>query len=55
MPVQRCVEKGKPGWQWGDSGKCYTYPAGDKPASNEAKRKAHLQGAAAKARGFKEA
>ncbi len=23
MPLKRCTEKGKSGWKWGDSGKCY--------------------------------
>ena len=47
MPIQACSEGGKPGFQWGGSGKCYTYAAGDKDAMNEAKRKAVLQGVAA--------
>lgn len=24
MPLTRCSSKGKPGYKWGDSGKCYT-------------------------------
>jgi len=29
MPLQRCVtEKGKPGWKWGESGKCYPGKSG---------------------------
>jgi hypothetical protein len=46
MPVERCSEDGKPGWRWGSAGKCYTYAPGDEDSSNEAKRKAHVQGAA---------
>lgn len=46
MPVEECSENGKPGWRWG-SGKCYTYPTGNKDASGKAKQKAYLQGAAA--------
>jgi rubrerythrin len=42
----RCEENGKPGWKYGESGACYTYTAGNEQSSNEAKRKAHLQGAA---------
>jgi len=37
MPVQRCTENGKPGWRWGEHGKCYTGP--------DAKAKANAQGA----------
>jgi len=47
MPVKSCTEDKKKGWKWGDSGKCYTYPDGDEDASNSAKQKAYLQGAAA--------
>lgn len=24
MPLKRCQSDGKPGYKWGDSGKCYT-------------------------------
>jgi len=24
MPLKRCEVNSKPGWKWGDSGKCYT-------------------------------
>ena len=47
MPVKSCTEDKKKGWKWGNSGKCYTFPIGDEDASNKAKQKAHLQGAAA--------
>ena len=46
MPVKSCTEGKMPGWKWGDSGKCHTYPAGDEKASGKAKQKAYLQGAA---------
>ena len=46
MPVTSCTEKGKSGWRWGTKGKCYVYPTGDEDASNKAKQKAYLQGAA---------
>ena len=46
MPVKACSEDGKSGWKWGDTGKCYTYTAGDDSASGKAKQKAYLQGAA---------
>ena len=48
MPVQTCSEDGKPGYQYGDEGKCYTYTAGDEQQRTEAKRKAHVQGVAVK-------
>jgi len=54
MPVQRCTENGKPGWKWGKSGKCYTYEAGNDKASDKAKQKAHIQGAAIEKAGYKE-
>lgn len=43
MPLKRCNEDGKPGWKWGDRGKCYTYPPGDPKAEKEAKSKAVKQ------------
>ncbi|MFH0811369.1 MAG: hypothetical protein V2A69_00825 [Pseudomonadota bacterium] len=46
MPVKSCTEDKKKGWKWGNSGKCYVYPDGDEDASNSAKQKAYLQGAA---------
>jgi len=49
MPVVKCQRDGKPGWKWGDAGHCYTYTEGDTEGSDEAKAKAHKQGAAARA------
>src|SRR4249919_992939 len=46
MPVMSCSTDGKSGYKWGDSGKCYTYPADNETARKRAKRKAHLQGSA---------
>jgi len=46
MPVMSCNEKGKSGWKFGASGKCYTYPTGNEKASGIAKKKAYLQGVA---------
>jgi hypothetical protein len=46
MPVKTCKSDGKPGYKWGNSGKCYTYPPGDAKARNEAKRRAVVQGIA---------
>ena len=48
MPVKTCRVKGKPGYKYGDSGKCYTYTKGSERSRKAAKRKAHLQGAAIK-------
>ena len=45
MPLQRCsAGQGRPGWRWGDSGRCYDYPAGDETASLAAKKMAIRQG-----------
>lgn len=38
MPLKKCSQDGKSGWQWGDSGKCYV--------GKDAKRKAIKQGIA---------
>jgi len=51
MPVKRCRKNGKPGYKFGNSGKCYTYTAGNDTSRNRAKNKAHIQGAAIKGRG----
>jgi hypothetical protein len=47
MPVKKCEDDGKPGWKWGDQGKCYTYTAGSEASSAAAKAKAIKQGLAA--------
>ena len=47
MPVKACSDNERPGYKWGDSGKCYTYATGDEAGRKRAKEKAHLQGAAA--------
>ena len=47
MPVKACKLKGKSGYKWGDSGKCYTYTPGNETGKKNARQKAHLQGAAA--------
>lgn len=46
MPVNPCSENGKPGFKWGEQGKCYLYTPGDKKSLGEAKRKATVQGIA---------
>ncbi len=47
MPVQSCRSGGRPGYKWGPSGHCYSYPSGNDAARREAKRKAVIQGIAA--------
>jgi len=53
MPVIACRKEGKPGYKWGSEGHCYTYTPGNEESRKAAKRKAHIQGAAAKAHGAK--
>ena len=38
MPIQECQVEGKPGFKWGNSGKCYTYDK-DSDASKKTARK----------------
>ena len=49
MPLKRCSSDERPGWKWGDSGKCYTYIRGDAQSESQAKSKALRQGRAMKA------
>lgn len=42
--IKRCRDKGKPGYKYGDVGKCYTYTVKDVEGREAAKRKAELQG-----------
>lgn len=51
MPVKRCTKDGKPGYKWGDEGKCYSYTPGNKESRERAKKKATEQGQAIQARG----
>jgi len=46
MPVKPCRSDGKPGFKWGDSGKCYTYTPGNETSRKRAKDKAAKQGRA---------
>jgi hypothetical protein len=46
MPVKQCEDNGKPGFKWGDSGKCYTYTSKDEVSRNKARRSAIIQGIA---------
>ena len=54
MPVKRCQKDNKPGYKWGDKGKCYTYKKGNKKEEEIAKEKAKRQGRAIKASGYRE-
>lgn len=49
MPVQTCQQKGKPGYKWGQQGKCYTYTKGNRTSEANALAKASLQGRAVEA------
>lgn len=42
-PMMRCTSGGKPGFKWGNSGKCYTYSPGDKASIGRAKKKVMKQ------------
>jgi soluble P-type ATPase len=46
MPVQNCQLNNKPGFKWGDEGKCYTYTPGNKTSMDNAKKKVMEQAVA---------
>lgn len=46
MPIQSCSGDGKPGFKWGDSGKCYIYNPQDNASRANARKKALAQGIA---------
>jgi len=46
MPVNSCSENGRPGFKWGNAGKCYLYTANDENSKREARKKALAQGLA---------
>lgn len=46
MPVNNCSDNGKPGYKWGDGGKCYTYNPSSESSKVSAKKKALAQGIA---------
>lgn len=54
MPVKSCTLDGKPGFKWGDSGKCYTYDPKSETSKKNAEKKAYVQGIAAIRNGAKE-
>ncbi len=49
MPVKPCQTNGKPGYKWGDNGKCYPYTPGDRKSQTEARLRAETQGRAIEA------
>lgn len=46
MPVRQTTSGGKPGYQYGTTGKVYTYTPGDEASRERAKRRAQRQGVA---------
>jgi hypothetical protein len=44
-PATKCQRNGKPGFKFGEGGKCYTYEKGDLTSKKRALKKAKLQGA----------
>lgn len=46
MPINNCSDGGKPGYKWGDSGKCYLYNPNSDSSRVEARKKALAQGIA---------
>lgn len=46
MPIQSCSDGGKPGYKWGDGGKCYLYTPGNDQSITSARKKALAQGIA---------
>lgn len=54
MPVRECQMDEKPGWKWGESGKCYTYTEGNQMSEAMARARAELQGRAIEANKEKE-
>jgi len=49
MPVQPCREGGKPGFKFGERGKCYTYESGNETSRERARELAARQGRAIEA------
>lgn len=44
MSIKRCKVAGKPGFKWGDFGRCFTYQVGNIGGMERAKRQAIAQG-----------
>lgn len=49
MPIMKCQKNGKPGYKYGDTGKCYLYVEGNKESESAAKQKAKEQAKAIEA------
>lgn len=49
MPVKPCKKDNKPGYKWGDEGKCYTYSPKSEESRKRARDQARKQGQAIKA------
>lgn len=50
MPIERCSLSGRPGYRWGEKGKCYTYESGNEHSRWQARARAMKQGRAIQAR-----
>jgi hypothetical protein len=46
MPIKSCESDKKPGFKWGDQGKCYTYEPKNEGSLRNARKKATSQGIA---------
>lgn len=46
MPIKSCQSENKPGFKWGDAGKCYTYTPKNEGSMRNARKKATAQGLA---------
>lgn len=54
MPIEVCEIDGRPGFRWGQSGKCYIYTAHDEDSRMVAYSQAARQGVAARMAGYEE-
>lgn len=52
-PIQSCQSNGRPGYKYGQSGKCYTYTRGNEESRKRALAKAQKQEKAIRASGYK--
>ncbi len=52
MPIQNCSSNQKPGFKWGNSGKCYVYTTNNPSSKTRARNKARKQGIAEIISGF---
>ena len=43
MPIMKCQKDGKPGYKWGNKGKCYTYDINDEHSDGPSKKAAKLR------------